>query len=235
MAGYGDLDILWHDGGWVATPRQDIKMDSIAAMAGVNQPGILVVDRTSQGKFENYQAPERSIPATQLPNPWESCITLSHDWGWVPNAPYKSPEEVIALLSEIVAKGGCFLLGVGPTPEGIIEQPVVDRLEKVGRWLSKNGKAIYNTRNAETYSGDGVWFTADKDGKTVYAIVPKPKDGVYPEYIEWTGNVPVKGSSVKWLETGRKLKWENQGETVRVYLPASTDTEAIALSFRIKK
>ncbi len=90
---YGNIDILWLDGGWVAAPRQDIDMDNIAGMVRKNQPGILIVDRTIKGKYENYQTPERSIPDTQLPFPWESCITLSNDWGWVPNAPYKSAQK----------------------------------------------------------------------------------------------------------------------------------------------
>ena len=36
------------------------------------------------------------------------------------------------------------LLGVGPTADGIIEQPAVERLAEVGRWMQKNGEAIYN-------------------------------------------------------------------------------------------
>lgn len=123
---YGNIDILWLDGGWIAAPRQDIDMDNIAQKVRENQPGILIVDRTIQGKHENYQTPERSIPDKQLPHPWESCITLSNDWGWVPDAPYKSPQNVINMLAEITAKGGCLLLGVEPTAQGIIEQPAVE-------------------------------------------------------------------------------------------------------------
>jgi alpha-L-fucosidase len=78
---YGDIDILWLDGGWVAPPRQDIDMERIANSVRRNQPGILIVDRTIKGKYENYQTPERSIPDAQLPFPWESCIPLSNDWG----------------------------------------------------------------------------------------------------------------------------------------------------------
>ena len=55
MHHYGTLDILWLDGGWVAPGRQDIKMDKIAAMARQAQPGLIMVDRTIHGKYENYQ------------------------------------------------------------------------------------------------------------------------------------------------------------------------------------
>lgn len=113
MSDYGSFDILWLDGGWVK--GDDIGLDDILAQARRKHPGLISVDRSIRGKNENYQTPERGIPETQLNYPWESCITLSNDWGWVPNAPFKSSQKVINILSEITAKGGCLLLGVGPT------------------------------------------------------------------------------------------------------------------------
>ena len=104
MTNYGDIDILWLDGGWVRAPKQDIKMDEIAKMARRSQPNLLIVDRTVHGKNENYLTPEKSIPEQQLPIPWESCIPLSSDWGWTPQAKFKSADEVIKLLIEVVAK-----------------------------------------------------------------------------------------------------------------------------------
>lgn len=111
MENYGSFDILWLDGGWVT--GDDINLDRILEKARQKHPGLISVDRSIRGKNENYQTPERGIPEKQLNYPWESCITLSNDWGWTPNAPYKSPEKVIAMLTEITAKGGCLLLGVG--------------------------------------------------------------------------------------------------------------------------
>lgn len=129
MSDYGSFDILWLDGGWVK--GDDIGLDDILAQARRKHPGLISVDRSIRGKNENYQTPERGIPETQLNYPWESCITLSNDWGWVPNAPFKSSQKVINILSEITAKGGCLLLGVGPTPDGVIEEEVAKRLHEV--------------------------------------------------------------------------------------------------------
>ena len=122
MTNYGHFDILWLDGGWIT--GEEIRLDNVLEKARKRYPGLISVDRTIRGKNENYQTPERGVPATQLDSPWESCITLSNDWGWVPNAPFKSPQKVIGTLAEITAKGGCLLLGVGPTPEGEIEPAV---------------------------------------------------------------------------------------------------------------
>ena len=231
MENYGHFDILWLDGGWVT--GEQVNLDRVLEKARKKHPGLISVDRSIRGKNENYQTPERGIPSTQLDYPWESCITLSHDWGWVPNAPYKSPQTVINLLAEICAKGGCFLLGVGPTADGIIEQPIVERLEEVGKWLRQNGKAIYNTRITPHYNDGNVWFTADKDGKTLYAIYTIADGETLPSSIEWTTNIP-KGK-IKVLNNNKNASTKVKDGKVIVTLPKGLKNEPIALQFKIKK
>ena len=232
MHNYGHFDILWLDGGWVGGKSQDIKIDHIVDMAREAQPGLITVDRSMRNKHENYQTPERGIPEKQLNYPWESCITLSNDWGWTPNAPYKSSTKVIGLLTEITAKGGCLLLGVGPTPKGIIEQPAVDILHQVGEWLRANGKAIYNTETTPHYQDGNVWFTADKDGKTLYAIYALPDKETLPETIEWSTNIPKGKMTI--LANGKRAKYEVEGDKVKVTLPKGLKNEPVAFKF-VKK
>ena len=173
LSRYGRVDILWLDGGWVAKENrgQDLDMPEVARIARTNQPGIIIVDRTIHGPYENYQTPERTIPETQLGYPWESCIPLSDDWGWVPRPRFKSPQKVICSLIETVAKGGNLVLGVGPTPEGLIEPETVSRLKEIGQWLSANGKAIYGTTIrgivkdalAGKFTEEFTWFDVKAD------------------------------------------------------------------------
>lgn len=231
MIDYGSMDILWLDGGWVT--GDDVNLDRVLEKARKTHPGLISVDRSIRGKNENYQTPERSIPATQLNYPWESCITLSNDWGWVPNAPYKSPEKVISILAEIVAKGGCLALGVGPTADGIIEQPVVDRLHKIGEWMRANGEAIYSTRTTPVYNDGKTWFTANKDGETLYAIYTVSDGETLPATIEWKGNLP-KGK-MTLLQTGKKVKYSCEGDIVVVKLPEGLKNEPLAFKFKLKK
>ena len=54
-------------------------------------------------------------------------------------------EECEDSLVDIVSKGGNYLLNVGPTAEGVIPQPSVERLEAIGAWLDVNGESIYDT------------------------------------------------------------------------------------------
>ena len=227
---YGNIDILWLDGGWIT--GEEIGLDTILVDARKRNPGMISVDRTIRGKNENYQTPEQGIPAKQLDIPWESCITLSHAWGWTPNAKFKSPNKVIGIRSEIVAKGGCLALGVGPKADGTLQPEVVKNLLQIGNWLNKNGQAIYSTVNAAHYNDGKVWFTADKNGKTLYAIYALEDGEKTPKTITWTENKP-KGKLVL-LQNGKSVKYTVKGNQVTVTLPSGLKNEPLAFKFNSK-
>jgi alpha-L-fucosidase len=236
MNNYGKIDILWLDGGWVrpletvneevrswgaSIPAwsQDIDLPKIATMARKAQPGLLIVDRTVHGPFENYQTPEQRIPEKKLDNPWESCMTLGGAWGYVPNDQYKTSTAVIHSLIEIVAKGGSLLLGVGPKADGTMPNEVIGRLGEIGKWMEVNGEAIYNTRTTDFYQDKKTYFTKGKND-LIYALVCLPENEAIQSEIEWTGNLPKKGSKMKLLQTGKEVKWTQSGDKVKVVVPS---------------
>ena len=222
MSDYGPVDILWLDGGWVYPENrgQDIDIPAMASMARDLQPGLIIVDRTIRGPYENYQTPEQQIPQRQLLHPWESCISLSDDWGYVRHPRWKSARRVVNTLAEVVAKGGNLVLGVGPTPEGIIEAEAVRRLRDIGRWLAANGRAIYATKPLPHYHEPGIWFTQSKDGRSRFAICTLDEQATAPATIGWHQHLPAKGQRVRMLATGQRLRHAIVGDSVTVMLPA---------------
>ncbi len=183
---YGHIDILWLDGGWVRPAWsindesrewlgccqrvQDIDMERLAAAARNENPDLIIVDRSVGGRFENYRTPERQVPDSLLPYPWETCMTMGDSWSWVPDDRYKSVRELIHLLCDVVAKGGNLLLNVGPDAEGRLPQPALQRMKAIGDWLAENGRAIYATRPLHPYCQGNKRFTQSKDGRHRYEI-----------------------------------------------------------------
>ena len=235
MSDYGSMDILWLDGGWVrpletvneevrswgaAIPAwsQDIDMPRLAAMARSHQPGLLVVDRTVHGPYENYLTPEQRVPEDPLPFPWESCITLGGAWGYVANDNYKPAAVVIQQLIDVVAKGGSLLLGIGPDAQGRFPDTVNARLQEIGRWMAANGEAIYETRSVENFKSGDTYFTRHKSGKNFYALTVLP-EGRVPSQISWEGHIPARVSKMILLETGQRLSWKVSDGRVVVTLP----------------
>lgn len=192
MRNYGEIDILWLDGGQVnpVINAQDIDMDGMAAMARRHQPGLLVVDRCVAGPNENYITPEgvHAMPSCHQPYPWEACMPIGSHWNYCPDDSYKSAGELVRYLCRAAARGGNYLLGIGPDEHGEFDPGVGSRLGEVGAWLKQHGEAIYDTAPLAPYEQENCLFTARRDG-TRYAIVPAADDQAGPPE---SVNVPKK-------------------------------------------
>lgn len=232
---YGKVDILWLDGGWVRPfntidPKvewqrtikveQDIDMDKIGTMARTNQPGIIIVDRTVPGKWENYVTPEQAVPENALSIPWESCITMGDSFSYVPNDRYKSSQKIIETLIKIISRGGNYLMNIAPGPNGDYDPVVYERLKEIAAWMDVNGSAVFGTRSIAPYHEGQVYFTRSKDSKTVNVFhISESTDYTAPSTISFTLPEQYRPKKLNVLGTSSKIRWKQSGNTVKVMIP----------------
>ncbi len=237
MSEYGKVDILWLDGGWVRPLStvdtsvewqrpikidQDIDMKRIAEMARTYNPGMLIVDRTVTGEYENYTTPEQQVPDAPLPFPWETCMTMGDSWSFVPNDRYKSTHQLVQLLVKIVSRGGNFLLNIGPGPDGDWDPTAYSRLEEIGKWMAINGEGIYNSKPMAPYSTNNIYYTQSKDGKNIYAFYLSETDAVtLPGQVILKNVEATKGSKISLLGSNTKLKWKVEAGNTVITIPSS--------------
>lgn len=231
VSGYGPLDILWFDAGWVcAQSGQDIRLGEIVDAAREIQPGILSADRTVGGPYENYVTPEQCIPQTPLGVPWESCITVGTQFSFKYEDHYKSAKELVHLLVEVVAKGGNLALNIGPQPDGRLPKPAMESVKGLGAWLKQHGEAIYQTRVCAPYKAGNIAFT--QRGETVYAIYLLEGSRLPAETIQipYTGAV----SQVELIGSAAPLEFGCLSNGLHICLPENAaQISDIALVFRL--
>ena len=162
VSNYGPIDVIFFDA---------FKTTPIVRYVHSLDPNIVV----TRGEMET---PEQSVPNTAMPGPWETCMTMGTQWQYKPtNESYKTGTELIEKLIEIRAKGGNFLMNVGPKPNGEIPIEQGERLREIALWMYVNSEGIRNVRPVPTIIKDGdMWFTKGKDDNTAYVFITGQKD-----------------------------------------------------------
>jgi len=200
------------------------------------RPDLIQNNRLGGGFKGDTETPEQRIPPQGYPGKdWETCMTMNDTWGFKrDDNEWKSPETLIRNLCDIASKGGNYLLNVGPTSEGLIPQPSVDRLAEIGRWMRVNSEAIYGSSATPFGEAHGNFSATkkDKDGKPEFVPVwdwrctTKPGK-LYVAIFAWptSGKLELPGLQGKvkkgtLLANSKQLQVEQTATGLTLKLPA---------------
>jgi alpha-L-fucosidase len=186
-----DPAVLWFDGEWqdwwteadgkelyryVRSLKPDIIINN---RVGKGRQGMQGMSKTDQEYAGDFGTPEQQIPTNGLAGvDWESCMTMNTTWGFKSyDDKWKSPEVLIRNLIDIASKGGNYLLNVGPTAEGLIPPPSVERLAAIGKWMKVNGESIYGTTASPFPNQLEFGRATSKPGRVYLHVFDWPANG----------------------------------------------------------
>ncbi len=213
MSNYGPISVIWWDTPFDMTTARAKPLGDLLDL----MPGIISNDRLGSGVRADYVTPEQRIPPNGYGGrDWETCMTINNTWGYkVDDHNFKSTKSLLYNLIDIASKGGNYLLNVGPTAEGVIPQPEVDRLQEMGAWLKTNGEALYGT-SAGPFRKQLSFGRATRRDNTLYlSVFDWPKDGML--------TVPISNKILKsYLLTapGTNLETTQSEAGVQIKVPA---------------
>jgi alpha-L-fucosidase len=226
-----DPGVMWFDGEWIDEWTEPQGKDLYQFIMN-QKPNMIINNRVGKGRkgmqgmnaYEDaagdFGTPEQEILEGTSNYDWESCMTMNDTWGFKKNdTNWKSTTTLVLNLIDVAAKGGNYLLNIGPTAEGLIPAASVERLKGMGDWMKVNSEAIYATNSIKKYKqGENLWFTQSKDGKYIYALAGKLEGGK----LNVQGVIPTKGSKVYLLGLKKPLKWTTATDgSIDIALPAS--------------
>lgn len=132
---------------------------------------------------------ERGAFAEAKPFLWQSdtsvmrgswCYSVQPD-----RAVYKSPQEIVWTLVDVVSKNGRLLLNIGPKPDGTIDGRDAAVLRALGAWMRVNDEAIHGT---------GLWRMA-QEGPTAM-VEGQFSDGVAAAYTSQDFRFTCRGKDI---------------------------------------
>jgi alpha-L-fucosidase len=221
---YGSIDILWYDGGWLSHKGSDadaawfwepVELNKIVRK---NNPITLVNPRS--GLLGDFYCDEgaHEITGGILPVPWEKCMNICKGpWGWSPGADTLDFDFLIRMLTNVICRGGNWLVNVGPDRDGRVPESAVTRMREIGQWLRRNGEAVYGTRGGPIEPEDGVYGTTSRDN-SIYVHVLDQKEF---KHVPFTGYT-IQSCS---LLSGGELPFTQNNGSVSIQLPHVYENE----------
>ena len=189
---------------------------------------------------------------------WQTDTAVQkNSWGYTENQDYKTSSDIVGDLVDIVSKNGALLLNIGPKADGTIPEPEKAILRDIGKWLEKNGEAIYGTRawtifgegptqivegaftdtNRASFTAADIRFTT-KDGVLYATLLKCPEDGSV-RILSLGAKRPDtavtgigKVASVQLLDGGKALSFTETPEALQMQLPEGYCSE-YAVSLKI--
>ncbi|PAV31199.1 hypothetical protein CIL05_00630 [Virgibacillus profundi] len=177
MTNYGSISEVWFDMS-SPTKEQSVRFKQIVKDL---QPQAAINGRiwNNEGDFRTLN--DNQVPSINLDGAWQTPASIYRaTWGyrsWQQRDEFDGKiRNLLESLISIRARGGNYLLNIGPQADGSIVDFEANVLQGMGKWIKHHPNAILGTN--PTKFNEQTWGEITSDGNSLFLHVTKwPSDG----------------------------------------------------------
>lgn len=221
---YGPLAVVWFD-----TPGNIEKkyVEKLVEVVHKNQPGAYVSGRVGHGLGDYTTFGDMEVPQKNIGGIWESVDVTNDSWGfaWYDNN-WKTPKQILTNTLSTIARGGNYMLNIGPDNNGAVPLQAAIALRSAGAWIKRYPNIIYKSK-ASPWQQPLPWGDAVINGQTISLLI-----------YNWptTGSLFLPGlqsavSGIKLLKDGKKypLKFKKKGQWHEIEVPSKAPEHFVSV------
>lgn len=253
LSNYGEIPVLWYDGGWLAHGGLHFSMktgwhgrepgtpgdqgqwlwepEKLNTMVRELQPDVVINPRSGwQGDFDTYEAGQlyKFLDENHIQNdrPWEGCDALNAWWSYAPGIQEgRGTGHWIRSVSRVVCRGGNMMINIGPRGDGSLDPEHTKIFHETGEWIRANGEAIYGTQGGPFKPGG--WGGASCKGDDIFLhVIQWPENG-----LELPG-IGKQIMSAELLEDGSVVDFMQGAEGITINRPGQIDPNVTIIRMR---
>lgn len=221
---YGDMVLIWFD-----TPGRIPKehVEKLIKEVRKNQPNALVSGRVGHGLGDYQTFGDMEIPFSNIDGMWETVDVTNDSWGYAwYDKNWKSPKLILENVISTVARGGTYMLNIGPKGDGSIPEEAVHTLKKAGDWIKKYPQVVY-AADPSPWDHRLSWGDITKSGNKLFlSVYDWPDNGkLYLPGLK----TDISSAKLHVGESGEKLNYEQQKGWVVFDIPFEKPEEYISV------
>jgi alpha-L-fucosidase len=197
---YGDIELIWFDTPGRMPPKYAKKL---ADLVHKNQPHALVSGRVGFGLGDYRTFGDMEVPLQNVGGLWEGVDVTNDSWGyaWYDNN-WKTPKQILGYLIATVARGGTYMLNVGPNEQGEVPEAAQAALRSAGKWIAKYPQTVYSA-GASPWKHALPWGDVVVNNGKLYLVV-----------FKWPENEKLYLPGLEAQITSARLLGENKNEAL---------------------
>ena len=221
---YGEIELVWFD-----TPGDMPQKYSqhLVDVVHRNQPSALVSGRVGYELGDYRTLGDMEAPLENIEGLWEGINVTNDSWGyaWYDNN-WKTPKQILTMLITTVARGGTFMLNIGPDGSGRIPAPARQSLLSAGKWIARYPQVIYGA-GASPWKHALPWGDATVQGNKIFlAVYDWPVNGEL-----WLPGLQTQIEEINLVsgDKNQKLAFTRNADWTNIKIPNNSPDDFVSI------